>query len=80
MDKKIKFEDAIKELEEIVKKLENGDESLENSLSLFEKGIKLTKYCQNILENAEQKVTIITKDKETGKPIEQPFEVDENEA
>ncbi|MCX7715083.1 MAG: exodeoxyribonuclease VII small subunit [Clostridia bacterium] len=53
------FESAMTELEEIVKKLENGDISLDESLSLFEKGIKLSKACQKMLDNAEKKVSVL---------------------
>ena len=35
----MKFEEAMKQLEETVKKLEIGETSLEESMELFEKGI-----------------------------------------
>ena len=38
MSDDIKYEEAIKQLEEIVLKLENGSASLDESISLFEKG------------------------------------------
>lgn len=60
--KKASFEDQIEELESIVEKLETGDLALEDSLSQFEKGVKLTKECQNLLDKAQQKVTILTQD------------------
>ena len=41
MSDDIKYEEAIKQLEEIVLKLENGSASLDESISLFEKGTKL---------------------------------------
>ena len=53
------FEKSIKELEEIVAKLENGDTSLDESLELFEKGIKLSKECNQMLDNAEKKVSVL---------------------
>lgn len=58
----INFEQALKELETIVTKLEKGDEPLDTSLTLFERGVYLTKTCLKSLENAEQKVMILTKD------------------
>ncbi len=53
------FEAQIAQLEEIVKKLESGDCSLDDSLKLFEEGIKLSKACHNMLENAEKTVNVL---------------------
>ncbi|MBR5271267.1 MAG: exodeoxyribonuclease VII small subunit [Clostridia bacterium] len=53
------FEEQIAKLEEIVKKLESGDCSLDDSLKLFEEGIKLSKACHNMLENAEKTVNVL---------------------
>ena len=39
--------------------LENGDLGLEQSLQDFERGIKLTRACQNALNEAQQKVQIL---------------------
>ncbi len=69
MDKN--FEQSMKELEEIAEKLSNGDISLDESIKLFEDGMRLSKNCQKILENAEKKVNIlINKDGEVEK---EPF-------
>ncbi len=53
------FEDSIKELEKIVEKLEKGDVGLSESLELFEKGIKLSKACNEMLDKAEKKVSVL---------------------
>lgn len=50
------FEAALKELEGLVEKMEQGDLSLEASLAAFERGIQLTRTCQEALTQAEQKV------------------------
>ena len=76
MDKKMKFEDALKRLEEIVSKLEEGEESLEESLKLFEEGIKLAKLCSHRLEEAEKKVKILKRD-EAGQLKQEPFQLKE---
>lgn len=55
----IKFEDAMQELEKIANELEKGDLSLEESVTKFEEGIKLSKKCNNIIEEAEKKITIL---------------------
>lgn len=54
------FEDALGELESLVDTLEKGELSLEDSLAAFEQGIRLTRTCQKALDEAEQKVHILT--------------------
>lgn len=66
------FENNLKELEGIVKALESSDVSLDEMLELFEKGIKLTKSCTNQIENAEQKISVLMKNKD-GEMIQEPF-------
>ncbi len=66
------------ELETLVETLEQGDLPLEKALAAFEKGVKLTRDCQQALSEAEQKVTLLTQssdqisekafDAEPGKP------------
>lgn len=58
---KIKFEDALKGLEDIVERLEKGDLSLDETLSGYEEGIKLYKQCVGLLEDAEKKIQILVK-------------------
>lgn len=58
--KEISFEDAIKRLEELVAELENGKAPLGESLKLFEEGIALVAECKNQLDEAEQKVRMLT--------------------
>ncbi|VUD53908.1 Exodeoxyribonuclease 7 small subunit [Thalassocella blandensis] len=53
------FEKSIEQLESLVDALESGDLSLEDSLKTFEKGINLTRQCQQALSEAEQKVQIL---------------------
>lgn len=50
------FEASVKELETIVKNLEGGKLPLEQSIEEFEKGIKLARECQAMLDKAEQRV------------------------
>ncbi|BDQ02461.1 MAG: hypothetical protein KatS3mg036_0234 [Ignavibacterium sp.] len=56
------FEEKLKRLEQISELLESGDVKLEESISLFEEGIKLSKECLAILENAELKITKLKKE------------------
>lgn len=52
----IDFEQSLKELELLVDTMESGELSLEQALKSFEQGVKLTRECQQALQNAEQKV------------------------
>lgn len=58
--KKQTFEEAMKKLESIVKELEDGDLPLEKALELFSEGISLSKFCQSSLEEAEQRIMVLT--------------------
>ena len=55
------FEKSLKELETLVAKMEQGNLSLEESLRDFERGVQLTRACQQALKEAEQKVEILLK-------------------
>ena len=65
---KITFEKALGELEEIALRLEGGDLGLDESIAEFEKGLKLARFCNSKLEEAERKIEILQKGK--GKTIE----------
>lgn len=56
----LSFEEALSELESLVETMERGDLPLEESLKSFERGIELTRTCQNALKEAEQKVEILS--------------------
>ncbi len=61
-DKKQTFEDAFKELKAIVDKIEKTENNLEDMVDLIEKGMSLSKYCQDKIDNVHDKIEII-KDK-----------------
>lgn len=73
MAEKITFEKAIGRLDEVVKLLEAGDAPLDKSLALFEEGTALIKECSKLLDEAEQKVVMLTKDSQ-GNPQEEEFQ------
>ena len=54
------FEAALTELESLVTTLEDGKLSLERSLELFERGVKLSRYCHTKLEEAEKRIEVLT--------------------
>jgi len=76
---KERFEDALNKLEKIVSQLEEGDVSLEESLKLFEEGIRLSRLCNQKLEEAEKRVEILLKG-EDGTLKAQPFSPSINSA
>lgn len=56
----VSFETAIERLTELVGLLENGKAPLDRSLEIFEEGVHLIGICKKQLENAEQKVKLLT--------------------
>lgn len=73
--KKPSFEQAMSRLEEIVGSLERGEASLEESMALFEEGTKLSGLLHEMIEKAEQKITVLTQDK-NGDLEEEPFDME----
>jgi len=69
------FEAALAELEQLVARMEQGDLSLEDSLKDFERGVALTRACQQALKEAEQKVQILLE--KDGEPATEPFQSDD---
>lgn len=67
------FETALAELETLVSQMEDGDLSLEESLNAFESGIKLTRQCQQALQQAELKVQKLS-EAEDGEPVLEPLD------
>ncbi len=72
------FEEGLAELEAIVAQLEGGDISLEKSLELFEKGTVKLKKLAGVLDEAEKKVEILTRDI-SGEVKAVPFDEEETE-
>ena len=56
------FEASLKELEAVVARMEQGEQTLEDSLRDFERGVQLTRQCQNMLSSAQQRVDMLTRD------------------
>lgn len=69
------FEDNMENLEKIVVELEKGDLNLDESISKFEEGIKISKECNKMLEDAEKKITILLE--KDGKVKEENFTSEE---
>ena len=69
----VSFEEAIERLTELVALLENGKAPLDRSLEIFEEGVGLISVCKKQLENAEQKVKLLT-EKQDGSTDETDFD------
>ncbi len=69
------FEEQISELEKIINELENGNLNLDDSVVKFEEGMKISKECNKMLENAEKKITILLNG-ENGEVDEEDFNVE----
>lgn len=66
------FEDSLEELERVVEKLEEGELSLDESLVQFQRGMELSKQCQQALDEAQLKVDVLLnpEDPESAQPFE----------
>lgn len=53
--KQLKFQEAMKRLDEIVALLNNNELELEEAMSLFEEGLKLSAQCEKQLKNLKRK-------------------------
>ena len=65
-DQQPAFEEALRELSSIVGSLEDGSLPLEESMLQFERGIGLLRNCYSVLEQAEQRIEILTSVSEDG--------------
>ena len=74
----VKFEQAMARLEAIVTELEKGELPLDESLRIFEEGIRLSKNCLKVLEDAERKIEVLVQDK-NGKKHLRAFSSDSDE-
>lgn len=69
----MKYEEALKELEEIISKLNDNKIPVSEANKFFERGVELSKFCYNELNGMKGKITIAKE--ELGKLLE---EEDEN--
>ena len=69
--KELNFEANMENLEKIVAELEKGDLNLDDSIKKFEEGMKISRDCTKILEDAEKKITILLE--KDGETVEEEF-------
>ncbi len=56
---KISFEQALNQLTRLVEKLESGELPLEESVAAFEQGVKFSRRCEALLDQAEQRLQVL---------------------
>lgn len=71
-EKEETFEESMEKLENIANELEKNDLSLDESIKKFEEGMKISKHCKEIIDNAEKKITILVDGEE------KDFDVNQN--
>ncbi len=67
------FETALKELETIVREMESGELPLEEALKKYEMGVKQSRYCLDLLDTIEKKITVLSCDPDNN-ITEKPFD------
>jgi exodeoxyribonuclease VII small subunit len=68
------FEDALAELERVVRDLEDGQLGLDEALTRYERGVALVKQCRARIQQAEQRILLLTSVDPDGEPVLRPFE------
>jgi len=58
IDPKLRYEEAVKELEKLISDMESGKFSLEETLLAYQRGAALLKHCQGVLAQVEQQVRV----------------------
>ena len=53
------FEAALAELDLLVEKMESGQLPLDQSLTAYQRGTELLKFCESMLKDAEQKIKVL---------------------
>lgn len=61
MSNKLTFEEAMSKIEEIAEKLETGKVNLDEMIELYKQGTELSVYCNKMIDEAEQKIRILSK-------------------
>lgn len=62
---KLSFEQALEQMTQLVEKLESGELPLEESVAAFEQGVQLSRRCESLLDEADQRLQILGSNEET---------------
>ncbi len=71
----LSFEEALSELEKTVNELEAEKLTLDDSVKKYKKGMELSKYCNDLLFEAEKEITVLI-EQSNGEMKEEPFDVE----
>ena len=71
------FEQTLKALEKIVEELESGDLPLEKALQKFDEGMSLSRRCNTMLDETEQKVSQLLGE-DASDDMESPLDIHRN--
>tara|TARA_A100001037_G_scaffold284396_1_gene290765 strand:- start:356 stop:598 length:243 start_codon:yes stop_codon:yes gene_type:complete len=71
------FEKALEEFEKLVESMEEGELSLEESVKKYERGMELARICQTSLDEAEQRIKILSEKTGALEPMDEPADEDE---
>lgn len=71
-EKEASFETLLEQLEQRVGQLEKGELPLEQALKLFEEGIELTRSCHERLDQADERIAVLTRGA-GGEELEEPL-------
>ena len=72
----LNFEKALSDVEAIVGELESGSLGLSESLQQYEEGIRQLKRCHQLLDSAEQRVSLLAGFDADGNPVQEAFSAD----
>jgi len=65
MDKEYTFETAMARLETITEQIQSNECTLEESLTLYEEGIRLSKFCKGVLDSFQSKLNELSNQNES---------------
>ncbi len=77
-DSSLNFEQTLAEVESIVGRLESGNLGLSESLEQYEAGIRQLKHCHQLLDGAEQRVSLLAGFDADGNPIHESMSPEES--
>ena len=73
LPRSLRFEDAMRKLDEIVAVMESGEVGIEESIAKYEEAMRLAQHCRQILDKAEERIRLIRTDGE-GAPLVTEFD------
>lgn len=63
------YEQAVSELEGIIGKLESGEATLDESISMYSRGMELSKFCKEKLDDIVKRINMLGEDGKSETPF-----------